>query len=86
MQNRNRKKGEDLESMLEEMKIGDQPIFDEVTCWDITRVPGGFIYKNEYAGAVFVPYEPEKKPKQQSLNFEEKKVTKPVNTKKVVIK
>lgn len=53
--NRNRKKGEDLGAILNEMKVGDQPVFDEVTGWDITKVPGGFIYKNEYAGAVFVP-------------------------------
>ena len=58
--NRNRKKGEDLGAILNEMKVGDQPVFDEVTGWDITKVPGGFIYKNEYAGAVFVPDNKEK--------------------------
>lgn len=55
-----RKKGQDLQELIDELKVGDNSIYDEVTCWDITRVPGGLIYKNEYAGAVFVPYEPKK--------------------------
>lgn len=50
-----RNKNEDLSEMLGELKIGDQPIFDAVSNYEITRVPGGFIYKNEYAGMVFVP-------------------------------
>lgn len=50
-----RNKGEDLTEMLAEMKIGDEPIFDSVNSYEITRCPGGFIYKNEYAGMVFVP-------------------------------
>ena len=50
-----RNKGEDLAEMLSEMKIGDEPIFDTVNSYEITRCPGGFIYKNEYAGMVFVP-------------------------------
>lgn len=50
-----RNKGEDLEEMLLEMKIGDEPIFDAVNSYEITRVPGGYIYKNEYAGLCFVP-------------------------------
>lgn len=55
-----RKKGQDLQELIDGLKVGDNSIYDEVTCWDITRVPGGLIYKNEYAGAVFVPYEPKK--------------------------
>ena len=50
-----RNKGEDLAEMLSEMKIGDEPIFDTVNSYEITRTIGGFIYKNEYAGMVFVP-------------------------------
>ena len=50
-----RNKGEDLAEMLAEMKIGDEPIFDAVNSYEITRCPGGFIYKNEYAGLCFVP-------------------------------
>ena len=50
-----RNKGEDLAEMLSEMKIVDEPIFDTVNSYEITRTIGGFIYKNEYAGMVFVP-------------------------------
>jgi hypothetical protein len=50
-----RNKGEDLAAMLKELKVGDEPIFDAVSNYEITRVPGGFIYKNEYAGLCFVP-------------------------------
>jgi len=83
--NRNRKRGEDLQKILEEMEVGDSPVFDEVTAWDITRVPGGFIYKNEYAGAVFVAYEPKAKAGRPP-KLEEKKIEKPIDTKKVVQK
>lgn len=50
-----RNKGEDLAEMLRGLKIGDEPIFDTVTNFEITRVPGGYIYKNEYVGLCFVP-------------------------------
>jgi hypothetical protein len=50
-----RKEGENLEEMLKELKIGDCPILDSATGYEITRVVGGFIYKNEYIGMVFVP-------------------------------
>lgn len=50
-----RKSGENLEEMLKELKIGDIPIYDMVSNYEITKVPGGFIYKNEYAGMCFVP-------------------------------
>ena len=50
-----RKENEDLEEMLRELKIGDSPIFDNATTYEITKVPNGFIYKQEYVGMVFVP-------------------------------
>lgn len=50
-----RNRGEDLSEMLNELKIGDVPIYDTVSNYEITKVPGGFIYKNEYAGLCFVP-------------------------------
>ena len=50
-----RNKGDDLAEMLKNLKIGDEPIFDAVTNYEIVKVPGGYIYKNEYAGMVFVP-------------------------------
>ena len=50
-----RNKGEDLEEMLKEMKVGDEPVFDTVNSYEITRVPGGYIYKNEFAGLCYVP-------------------------------
>lgn len=50
-----RNKGEDLAGMLRDLKIGDEPIYDTVTNFEITRVPGGYIYKNEYVGLCFVP-------------------------------
>lgn len=50
-----RKENEDLEEMLRELKIGDSPIFDSATTYEITKVPNGFIYKQEYVGMVFVP-------------------------------
>ena len=49
-----RKSDEDLEEMLKELKIG-QTILDTETGYDISKVPNGFIYKNEYIGMVFVP-------------------------------
>lgn len=56
-----RSKNDDLMQMIESLKVGDQPIFDEVSQFEITRVPGGLIYKNEYAGVCFVQWEPKKK-------------------------
>ena len=50
-----RNKGDDLEAMLKTLKIGDDPIYDSATNYEIVRVPNGFIYKNEYCGLVFVP-------------------------------
>ena len=50
-----RKEGENLEEMLKELKIGDFPILDSATGYEITKVPNGYIYKNEYIGMVFVP-------------------------------
>ena len=50
-----RKEGENLEEMLKELKIGDCPILDSATGYEIVKVPNGYIYKNEYIGMVFVP-------------------------------
>lgn len=50
-----RNKTDDLEEILNGMKVGDAPVYDTVTNFEITRVPGGFIYKNEYVGMCFVP-------------------------------
>lgn len=80
-----RKANEDLAEMLNELKVGDDPIFDAVSLYEITKVPSGFIYKNEYTGCVFVPYAPKEQPKKEAViipppikpTMEEKKVTKP---------
>ena len=50
-----RNKGEDLEALLREQKIGDDVIYDSVSNYEIVRVPNGYIYRNEYCGLVFVP-------------------------------
>lgn len=50
-----RKENEDLEELLKELKIGDSPIFDSATAYEIIKVPNGFIYTKEYIGMVFVP-------------------------------
>lgn len=50
-----RKKGEDMNLALKNLKVGDATLFDEVTGFRITRVPGGYIYHSDYAGMAFVP-------------------------------
>ncbi len=50
-----RKANESLQDYLNELKIGGDSVYDEVTNYEITKVPGGFIYKNEYVGMCFVP-------------------------------
>ena len=55
-----RKEGENLEEMLKELKIGDCPILDSATGYEITKCPNGYIYKNEYIGMTFVPDSPQK--------------------------
>lgn len=50
-----RNKTDDLQDILNGLKVGDAPVYDTVTNFEITRVPGGFIYKNEYVGMCFVP-------------------------------
>ena len=50
-----RKTTDNLEQMLQDLKIGDPPILDTESGYDITRVVSGFIYRNEYIGMVFVP-------------------------------
>ena len=49
-----RKEGENPEEMLKELKIGDCPILDSATGYEITKCPNGYIYKNEYIGMTFV--------------------------------
>ena len=36
-------KGKELEQKLREMKIGDNPVFDSGSMYEITKVPNGFI-------------------------------------------
>lgn len=48
-------KSKELEQKLREMKIGDNPVFDSGSMYEITKVPNGFIYRKEYEGLVFVP-------------------------------
>ena len=55
-----RKTTDNLEQMLQDLKIGDPPILDTESGYDITRVVSGFIYRNEYIGMVFVPDTPQK--------------------------
>ena len=50
-----RKLTDNLEQMLQDLKIGEPPILDTESGYDITRVPSGYIYRNEYIGMVFVP-------------------------------
>ena len=55
-----RKSTDNLEQMLQDLKIGEPPILDTESGYDITRVESGFIYRNEYIGMVFVPDTPQK--------------------------
>ena len=55
-----RKSTDNLEQMLQDLKIGEPPILDTESGYDICRVPNGFIYRNEYIGMVFVPDTPQK--------------------------
>ena len=50
-----RKATDNLEQMLQDLKVGEPPILDTESGYDITRVVSGFIYRNEYIGMVFVP-------------------------------
>ena len=50
-----RQKGENLEEILKELKVGDEPVFDSAKSYEIIKVPNGFIYKHEYCGMCFVP-------------------------------
>ena len=72
-----RKANEDLAEMLNELKVGDDPIFDAVSLYEITKVPSGFIYKNEYTGCVFVPDAPKEALPKVVPTMTEKKITKP---------
>ena len=46
---------EDLQDLLKGLKVGDGPVYDSLTNYEITRVPNGFVYRHEYEGIVFVP-------------------------------
>jgi hypothetical protein len=50
-----RKSTDNLQQMLADLKVGDAPILDTESGYDITRTPSGFIYRNEYIGMCFVP-------------------------------
>jgi hypothetical protein len=50
-----RKSTDNLQQMLADLKVGDAPILDTESGYDITKVPSGFIYRNEYIGMCFVP-------------------------------
>jgi hypothetical protein len=50
-----RKSTDNLQQMLSDLKVGDAPILDTESGYDICRVPSGFIYRNEYIGMCFVP-------------------------------
>lgn len=87
-----RQKGEDLEEMLKELNIGDMPIFDSLTNYEISKVPNGFLYQHEYSGVVFVPdfvkenkmAEKKETAKEEKKTMAEKKIEKPA--KKIVQK
>lgn len=51
---------EDLKEKLEELKFG-QACLDAETGYEITRTFGGYIYKCDYLGMVFVPDEQKEK-------------------------
>ena len=55
-----RKSTDNLEQMLQDLKIGEPPILDTESGYDITRVVSGYIYRNEYIGMCFVPDPPQK--------------------------
>lgn len=50
-----RKRDQNLKELIDNLKVGDYPIFDECSSYEITRVPGGYIYRNEFSGLCFVP-------------------------------
>lgn len=64
---------EDLKEKLEELKFG-QACLDAETGYEITRTFGGYIYKCDYLGMVFVP--DEKKEKIVNKEAPKKTVTK----------
>ncbi len=55
-----RNANEDLQELIDNLKVGDGPIFDSMTNYEITKVVGGYIYRHEYEGIVFVPDSKEK--------------------------
>ena len=85
----------DLAEMLSQMKVGDSPLYDMETNYEITRCIGGFIYRREYEGICFVPYETggsmtEEKPKKLAdktvVKVEPKETVKKTEPKKMIKK
>jgi hypothetical protein len=54
MKKETRNANENLEDCLNEMIIGDV-LYDSVTQFKITKVPGGYLFYNDYCGIAFVP-------------------------------
>lgn len=77
-------KGKELEQKLREMKIGDNPVFDSGSMYEITKVPNGFIYRKEYEGLVFVPdFAEETEPKADKVGNIKNSVAKTEPKKKI---
>lgn len=89
-----RTREDDLAEMLSQMKVGDSPLYDMETNYEITRVPNGYIYRREYEGICFVPFETggnmaEEKPKladKTVAKVEPKETVKKTEPKKIIKK
>lgn len=71
-----RNREDDLQEMLANMKVGDSPLYDMETNYEITRCVGGFIYRREYEGICFVPYGAVMEQKAEPKKAEDKTVAK----------
>ena len=67
---------EDLQELLNGLKVGDGPVYDSLTNYEITRVPNGFVYRHEYEGIVFVPDTDNLEQMLQDLKIKEKPIVK----------
>lgn len=91
-----RTRAEDLFELLDKMKVGDSPLYDMETNYEIVRVPNGFIYRREYEGICFVPYggcmseekkaEPKKMADKTVAKVEPKETVKKTEPKKIIKK
>lgn len=91
-----RTREDDLAEMLNQMKVGDSPLYDMETNYEIVRVPNGFIYRREYEGICFVPYggfmaeekkaEPKKMADKTVAKVEPKETVKKTEPKKMIKK